>query len=481
MVAKISPAESSSKFRLTSAIFVIEYRDTISLAAAPINVIHSHTHMNRLLAKCFAVVLFGLMISAVTTAQTRNPVELFSEIDGYVTAKARELTSAGKRVDAAKREDLADDRKSLAAKYAAELATRPGLSKTDFYYLGRLYAAAGNEAKVLESMQRFLAEFPPDTKGDMIQSGRALLVVAAVRRKMLPEAEAAFQQWKNGDPMIRGQQPALQDHLALGYYKAGEYDSATRHAQEAFDVLKQIPAKTLRDKRDREQIYMNLTEVLAMSYKRSKNSDLALTVLAEARVESFALPSAELYRKVMTFVEGSGFSEKKLMQKVNSIAAADPAPEMRFIEWIGEEQKGIADLRGHIVLLDFWATWCGPCIVTFPRLRSWHKKYADKNFKLIGVTQFYGQQEGKKMSTLQELDYLKSFKQKHKLPYDFALIPNGEAQMKYGINAYPTTVLLDRNGVVRYIGIGSGREESENLEEMIENVLAEDSNIALNN
>ena len=51
--------------------------------------------------------------------------------------------------------------------------------------------------------------------------------------------------------------------------------------------------------------------------------------------------------------------------------------------------------------------------------------------------------------------------------------------MKYGINAYPTTVLLDRNGVVRYIGIGSAYEESENLEEMIEKVLAEDSNLAV--
>jgi hypothetical protein len=45
--------------------------------------------------------------------------------------------------------------------------------------------------------------------------------------------------------------------------------------------------------------------------------------------------------------------------------------------------------------------------------------------------------------------------------------------MKYGINAYPTTVLLDRRGVVRYIGIGAGTAESENLEEMIEKVLKE--------
>jgi len=77
------------------------------------------------------------------------------------------------------------------------------------------------------------------------------------------------------------------------------------------------------------------------------------------------------------------------------------------------------------------------------------------------------------MTPLQELDYLNEFKAKYKLPYPFAIAGRGEDRMKYGINAYPTTVLLDRRGVVRYIGIGAGTAESENLEEMIEKVLKE--------
>jgi len=167
------------------------------------------------------------------------------------------------------------------------------------------------------------------------------------------------------------------------------------------------------------------------------------------------------------------------MQRVDSYASAEPAPQMKFTEWIGHEPIALEYFRGRVVLLDFWATWCGPCIATFPRLRSWHKKYGGDNFIIVGVTQYYGQQDGKKMSPLQELDFLNEFKAKYKLPYPFAIAAASEAPMKYGIMAYPTTILLDRKGVVRYIGIGAGLEESENLEDTIKKVLDEDRNLAI--
>ena len=183
--------------------------------------------------------------------------------------------------------------------------------------------------------------------------------------------------------------------------------------------------------------------------------------------------------QVMTFVEGSGFSEKKLMQKVDAYTSADPAPELKVAEWIGQQETTLEQLRGKIVLLDFWATWCGPCISTFPRLRGWHKKYSGNDFVIIGVTQYYGEQEGKRVTELQEIEFLREFREKYKLPYGFAVARAGEAQFKYGINAYPTTMLLDRNGVVRYIGIGSSGEESENLEDTIKKILKEETRLAI--
>ena len=368
--------------------------------------------------RMFSLLSFVLAVGCMSTfvpivsGQARPVVDLFAEVEGYVQTRSREMASAGKRFNSGTRDDLENEQKDLAAKYATEVAARKDIAKTDFYYLGRLYAAAGNDVKSLDAMKRFLTMYPPETTGDMIQSARAIILIYSAQRKMMSDAEAAFNQWRTGSPMNKDQQPGLQDHLASGYYKAGQYDLAVKHAQEAFDLLKTIKTRTVKDKRDREQIYMNLIEVLAMSYRKSKNSDQALSVLAEARAESFAIPSAGLYRKVMDFVDGSGFSEKKLMQRVESYASAEPAPQMKFTEWIGHEPIALEYFRGRVVLLDFWATWCGPCIATFPRLRSWHKKYGGDNFIIIGVTQYYGQQDGKKMSPLQELDFLNEFKSK---------------------------------------------------------------------
>jgi thiol-disulfide isomerase/thioredoxin len=424
--------------------------------------------------------IFILTTAIFAAAQTpvKSVMELQQDVENYVNNKTRELLSQGKRVDADKRNDLANERKNVAAKYAAEAAARSDLTKTDFYYLGLLYVTAEDNVKGLETMKKFLAQYPSETKGDMIQSARSYALILATRRKLMAEAEQFYQDWLKGEPLIKTQQPMLESILATGFFKDGQYEQAIKYGQEAFDLLKAFEAKNPRDKRDKEQIYMNLVEVLSLSYKKNKNSDQSLSILAEARAASFTIPSANLYRKVMDFVAGSGFSEKKLMQKVESYATADPAPDLKIVEWLGQEPVNLSSLRGKIVLLDFWATWCIPCISTFPRLRDWHKKYAGNDFVIVGVTKYYGNGGGKPMTKLQELDFLGEFKEKHKLPYPIAVAEPVEDSMKYGISAYPTTILLDRNGVVRYIGIGSGAEESENLEEMIKKLLRGEPSLA---
>jgi len=424
-----------------------------------------------------SLVIFWLLATVLFSAaqsQNRAVVDLYQETNDYVKEKSKELSSQGKKINADRRESLAQEKKVLAKKYAAEVLVRPDLKGIDVYYLGMLYLFADNDGKTLETMKRFLAQYPSDIKGDAIQAARSYIIVFAARQKQFAEAEQTFQAWLKGEPFVENQRPALEQILAVAYFKDGKYDEAVKYGQSAFSLLKKLDTQTLAERRSKMELYGNLVEVLALSYRKAKNTDEALNVLAEGRALSFTIPSAKLYRKVMDIVGGSGFSEKKLMQKVESYKNVEPAPELSIQEWLGREPATLETLRGKVILLDFWATWCGPCIATFPRLRNWHEKFSGSGFEIIGVTQYYGNANGKPMTPLQELDYLLEFKKKYKLPYGLAVSRQGEDNAKFDISAYPTTILLDRNGVVRYVGIGSGMEESENLEDMIKKLLKEE-------
>jgi thiol-disulfide isomerase/thioredoxin len=426
---------------------------------------------------CLIVFCLFCAVFVIKAQTPRRPVvELQKEVADYVKEKLKELASQGKKIDADTREDLQREQKNLAKKYAAEAASAD-LKGVELYYLGELYNYAENDVKTLETMKRFLAQYPANAQGDAIQFARSYVILLSAKQKQFAEAEQAFQTWLKGEPQMPKQRPGIEQSLAVSFYKDGKFEEAVRYGESAFENLKALKAETLADRRAKTELYGNLVEVLALSYRKNKNTDRALEVLAEGRALSFTIPSAKLYRRVMDIVGGSGFSEKKLMQKVESYKNAAAAPELAIQEWIGQEAATFESMRGKIVLLDFWATWCIPCISTFPRLREWHKKYSPDGLTIIGVTQFYGNADGRPMSPLQEIEFLGEFRKKHKLPYGFAVSKRGEDNAKYDIQAYPTTMLLDRNGVIRYIGIGAGAEESENLEEMIKKLLGEENQL----
>lgn len=152
-----------------------------------------------------------------------------------------------------------------------------------------------------------------------------------------------------------------------------------------------------------------------------------------------------------------------------------------FAAWVNGPSRTDADLKGKVVLIDFWAVWCGPCIATFPHLREWREKYGDKGFEIVGVTRYYKydwDDEAKRIKQDADLEPAKEeaalvrFAEHHKLQHVFA-VQKADSKLSefYGVTGIPTAVLVDREGKVKMIRVGSGEKNARDLEAGIREAL----------
>ncbi len=119
-----------------------------------------------------------------------------------------------------------------------------------------------------------------------------------------------------------------------------------------------------------------------------------------------------------------------------------PAPEFTPKVQAGAKVAGaLSSLRGQVVLLDFYATWCGPCVASMPHLNELQSRYAAKGLKVIGISG-------------EEADVVEGSFKKFHLGYSVAADEGEAVSASYHVFALPTMVLIDREGVVREVSIG---------------------------
>jgi peroxiredoxin len=120
----------------------------------------------------------------------------------------------------------------------------------------------------------------------------------------------------------------------------------------------------------------------------------------------------------------------------------------------------LRDLRGKVVVVDFWATWCGPCRALMPHIQKMHEQLAAKGLTILGL------------DVGEDADTVAKFAKEQS--YTFPLLLDAEPQVtsRYFVQAYPTTFVIDRAGRIAFRGMGSGKPTD--LQAAVENALSND-------
>jgi thiol-disulfide isomerase/thioredoxin len=221
--------------------------------------------------------------------------------------------------------------------------------------------------------------------------------------------------------------------LGRGALAAGQYDAAERYA------------------RDTERLTLEKLKTAPLA----SDPNLVTALGASLEVQAKVLAETGQRASAVTYLQGQIAKYRntpihaRLTKNLNLISLeGQPAPKLTAREFLGAPMP---DMKGHPVVLFFWAHWCPDCKAQAPILGELERDYRDAGLLVVGPTRHYGYVAGGAPAPpAQELAYIEQVRQQYySMLANMAVPVSDEDAVDYGMDATPTIVLLDRAGIVR--------------------------------
>jgi len=255
----------------------------------------------------------------------------------------------------------------------------------------------------------------------------------------------------------RAKQLALAlDACAVVANALGNTDAALTYCEEAYQLTN----------KQHKQVNEHYAEVLF----KNGSLDGAKKILEESIASGIQSPKMEeILKEIFVNSQGSdaGFASyysnlktqalDDLKAKIQSELVTQRAPSFTLLDTDGKEVS-LSDYKGKIVILDFWATWCGPCKASFPAMKKALNKYEKgKEVKILFVNS--------KETAEDKLQAVKDLMEKNNYPFHVLMDDKNEVFESYGITLLPTKLIIDKAGNIRHRSFGF-RGETELLDEL---------------